>query len=269
MRALITGARGTVGRALSRTLQAQGFEVVAWDRARVPIDDYHAMKAFIERVAPEVVYHLAIASEPTGREGESWLVNYQWPSELAWITRHASVRFVFTSTAMVFSNNAWGPFTLDSEPDAGAGYGFEKREAEQRIFHQNPYATIARLGWQIGDDYDGNQLRAWLAERGRTGTIEASARWLPACAFLDDTAEALWRLLVRPPGLYQLDSNRGWSFYEIASALADIEGWTVQATDEFVYDQRLIDPRAAMPPLSARLKALAEIEPRPTGFAAG
>lgn len=257
MRALITGARGTVGRVLTRVLEARGFEVVPWDRSAVPIDRYDVMEDFVRDTAPDVLYHLAIASTVTGRAGEPWHVNYEWPSELAWICRHASVRFVFTSSAMVFSNDARGPFAIDHAPDASEGYGYEKRCAEERVFHQNPHATVVRLGWQIGHDLKGNQMRAWLAERAAAdGGISASTRWLPACSFIDDAAEALWRLLVRPPGLYQLDSNTRWSFHDIASAIAAEHGWSVKPTDDFVYDQRLLDDRVHLPALDTRLPAL-------------
>jgi hypothetical protein len=41
--------------------------VVGWDRATIPIDDYHAMDAFVACVAPEVLVHLAIASSRSPR----------------------------------------------------------------------------------------------------------------------------------------------------------------------------------------------------------
>ena len=160
MKAIITGARGTVGSALSNHLTAQGHQVVPWDRAVVPIDQYQPMDDFVRRERPDVLFHLAIASRSTGVANESWLVNYEWASELAWITRQLGVRFVFTSSVMVFSDNAKGPFTVDSKPDATKGYGYEKRIAEQRVFFQNPDAVVARLGWQIGDT-------AWLQQHDR------------------------------------------------------------------------------------------------------
>jgi dTDP-4-dehydrorhamnose reductase len=63
------------------------------------------MEAFVRGHAPDVLYHLAIASQSTGRgPNESWQVNYEWSSELAWITRSLGVRRVFASTATVFSD---------------------------------------------------------------------------------------------------------------------------------------------------------------------
>jgi dTDP-4-dehydrorhamnose reductase len=256
MKALVTGARGTVGSALCARLAQHGHEVIAWDRERVPVDDYHAMEAFVRASAPDVLFHLAIAARPTGRDNESWLVNYEWPSELAWITRILDIDFVFTSTAMVFSDRALGPFTRASVPDAPHGYGYEKRRAEDRVFAQNPRARVVRLGWQIGDAPGSNTMIDHLERTMQEhGEVRASTRWLPATSFLVDTAEALAVLPASPPGLYMLDSNTGWSFFDIARALSGLHGqrWTITATDDFVYDQRLVDGGVSMPSLAQRL----------------
>ena len=259
MKVLMTGANGTVGTVLRKHLTSRGAEVVAWDRGEVPVDDYHAMEAFVRRVQPEVLFHLAIASQNTGRENESWLVNYHWSSELAWICRMLGIVFVFTSTVMVFSDNAPGPFTIDSPPDAREGYGYEKRRAEERVGYQNPDARVLRLGWQIGEAPGSNNMIDFFEQKMREdGKIAASTRWYPACSFLPDTAAALAKVAGMSPGLYQADSNRRWNFFEIATALNQRHGnrWDIVSTDDFVYDQRMIDPRLNLPALSERLPEL-------------
>lgn len=263
MKTLITGASGTVGRALARRLERSGHTVVAWDRRAVPIDEYHAMERFVRDEAPDVVYHLAIASRPTGRAGESWLVNFEWSSELAWITRVLGVRMVFASTAMVFSDRAVGPFTRASVPDAAEGYGFEKRMAEERVRYQNPDVVVARLSWQIGDAPGSNNMVDFLDRQARErGHVRASTRWYPAAAFLEDTADALVALAGMPADVYMLDSNRSFTFHEIASALGRRHGgaWPVVATEDFVHDQRMVDERVAMPPLDERLPELRAVK---------
>jgi dTDP-4-dehydrorhamnose reductase len=231
-----------VGKALVAHLRAVGDEVVPWDRAKVPIDRYDEMEHFVRESDADVLFHLAVAG---------WAVTYEWTSELAWICRVLGRRFVFTSTAMVFSDRAVGPFTPSSTPDANEGYGKEKREAEARAFYQNPNATVVRLGWQIGDGTGANEMRASLLRR--EGPIEASVRWLPACSFLEDTAAALRRAAMATPGLYLVDSNTRWTFYEVARALV---GERVVPTEGFAQDQRMIDPRLKVPPLDTRLPAL-------------
>jgi len=257
-RILLTGANGTVGTAFRQCAAAHGAEVIAWDRAAVPIDRYQPMEDFVRATKPDALVHLAIASKGTGRPNESWLVHYEWTSELAWIARVLGVRFVFTSSVMVFTNDARGPFTLESLPDALEGYGYEKRMAEQRVFHQNPDARVARIGWQIGERAGSNNMIDFFARQMRErGHIRASTRWLPACSFLPDTAEALWTALSRPAGLYMVNSNARWSFFEIATALSKGHaGWRIVPTEDFVYDQRMQDDRLGVPSLATRLPGL-------------
>ncbi len=260
MKAMITGASGTVGTVLTHYLKEQGIKTVAWNRQEVDIDDYAEMEAFLQREQPDVLYHLAVASRPSGRENESWWVNYHWTSELAWITRTLNIKFVFTSTVMVFSDEAQGPFTIHSRPDAAEGYGFEKLQAEERIWEQNPQATIARLGWQIGHEAGSNNMVDFLAtQQAEHGRVEASTQWYPACSFLEDTAAALHALAHMPAGLYLINSNLRWTFYEIATALNEQHGrpWHIVPTEAFVYDQRMLDERVPIASLDKQLKTLA------------
>lgn len=259
MKALITGANGTLGKVLSNYLQSQNFEVVAWDRQAVPIDNYQAMEDFVRSVQPDMLFHLATSSQPTGRENEDWLVNYEWTSELAWICRQLNVRFIFTSSIMVFTNDAKGPFTLNSVPDAKEGYGYEKAQAEQRTLQQNPNAVIARIGWQIGESIGGNHMLDYLERQmADNGEIRASTKWYPACSFLADTAATLFQLAKGEAGLFLLDSNTSWTFYEIVSALNQQHGnrWKITPTEDFVYEQRMVDERVQIPRLKARLATL-------------
>ncbi len=252
MKLLVTGLRGTVGRALAR--QLAGHDVVGWDRTQVAIDRWDAIDGHVAAVAPDAVINLAIASQPTGRPNESWLVNHDWPSELAWSCRQRGIRFIHASSVMVFSPHAVGPFTLDHAPDATEGYGYEKRAAEARVLHQDPDAIVVRLGWQIGDAPGSNNMIDFFDRQLREhGRIAASSRFLPACSFLDDTAAAIARALTAPPGLYQIDGNEHHTLFDIARALA--RGPVVETTD-VVQDQRMLDVRLGVAPLRHRLPAL-------------
>ena len=259
MKAIVTGANGTVGHALKSRLEQHGWEVVGWDRKAVSIQDYWAMENFIRSVAPDAFFHLAIASKQEGIHNESWLVNWQWPSELAWIARQQQIPFIYTSTVLVFREDQQGPFLPEMAPGAMEGYGAEKRWAEERVRFQNPQARIARLGWQIGQTAGSNNMIDFLEKNQREhGRISASRRWLPACSFLEDTAGALERLVKSEPGTYHIDSNRGWNFHEIATELNKLRGnpWKVEANDDFVWDQRLLELNLEVAPLSERLGGL-------------
>lgn len=256
---LVTGANGTIGSVLTDFFQKKDVTVFKWDRRLVPITDYSIMEEFIRSIRPDAIFHLAIASNPVGLYNESWLVNYEWTSELAWIARILNIPFIFTSTAMVFSNLAKGPFTPSSIPDAPTGYGYEKRCAEQRVLYQNPKSKIVRLGWQIGNKPGSNNMIDFLDQAYKqNGKIYASREWLPACSFIEDTVQALESISYLSPGIYHVDSNRKWSFYDIVISLSikHNDRWKVEPTTDFVYDQRLLDDKIKLPDLKKHLKTL-------------
>lgn len=256
MKYLITGITGAVGTALKTYLVGQQEAVVGWDRTAVPPNNLPAAAEFLDAVRPDVLFHLAVPSQATGIENEGWLINVAWPTQLAQLCRQRGIRFLFTSSVMVFTDDAVGPFTPQSVPDAREGYGFEKATAEQRVREANPEVVIARLGWQIGASPGSNNMIDFLAKQD---VVRASEKWFPACSFLVDTAVTLHTLAHAAPDLYLLDSNDRWNFYEIASALNDRHGnqWRIEKTADFIYDQRMRDPRANMPALDKRLPSLA------------
>ncbi len=259
MKIAVTGASGTIGSALVPFLVGQGHQVVAWDRTKVPITEYWAMEEFLRSEGVNALFHLAVPSKPTGAPNESWTVNYQWTSELAWICKELGIIFVYVSTVMVFSSQKQGPFTIDTRPDAGDGYGMEKRLAEERVFHQNPASRVLRLGWQIGGPSGSNNMIDFLeAQSANTGLVACSTQWLPACSFLDDSIPILASMIERDSGLYQFDTNQKWNFYQIVFALNKELGrkWKVTATDTFVFDQRMVDNRLPSVSLKSRLPSL-------------
>lgn len=243
MKALVTGMNGTVAPALARAIRAGGGAVAAWDRSVVPIDDETAAWALLQREQPDVFFHLA-----TGPA--------EWAERCARLSAEAGVAFVFTSTVSVFGAAQRGPFAPGDEPAPDDDYGRYKLDCERRVQAAHPAASVVRLGWQIGTTDAGNHMGAFLHRTAREeGRIEASARWLPACSFLDDTAEALVAAVTLPSGLYHLGGNPGLSFFDIARGLNRLRGepWTVTWTEAPDRDTRLQDDRLPVRPITEHM----------------
>ncbi len=259
MHLLVTGGNGTLGTALRAAASGRGDGFTPWDRAACAPDDATGLTAYLDRIAPDALIHAAVPSTGTGRPDEGRLVNIDWTARLARAAAERGIPFLYISTVMVFSDNAKGPFTPESEPDATGGYGFEKLQGEHAARAANPDSRVARIGWQIGERATGNNMLVFFAEKMRTeGVIRASTKWLPATSFLPDTAAALLDLLAKPAGLYHVNANSRWSFFEIASALNVLHGghWRVEPSEDFVYDQRMVDPRVHIAPIELRLPSL-------------
>lgn len=257
IQALITGARGTVGTALCQHILQQGGSVHPWNREVHAPGNFDAARWLMDEYSPTVIFHLALPAKPTGAENESWVVNEHWTGQLAFLAAERKIPFVYCSTAMVFTNRAKGPFTVHSVPDEKEGYGYGKLLGERAAVSANANARVARLGWQIGNVRGGNNMLEHLeAQHERDGHINASTRWIPATSLLQDTAEAFLQIAAHKDcGVFHVNSNNRWNFYEIVCALNTLHGnrWTVKPNEDFVYDQRLLDDRLHISELSERL----------------
>ncbi len=253
-RVLITGANGTLGGAMRLYLNSFNIEVFTWNREQVSPFNFQEMKNYILAIKPDSIFHFAMASTDTGLDNESWKINHDWSRDLAIIANDLDIQFVFSSTAMVFSDIISGPFTKKSIPNASFGYGYEKLKAEESIQSVNPKNYIIRLGWQIGENYLGNNmLWHFENEQNHRNFVSPSNKWFPACSFLKVTVIEIVRITNQEKlGLYMIDANDGFSFYEIARQLnhKHKNRWTIVHDDSYVFDQRLIDENCRIPRLS-------------------
>ena len=247
MKALVTGMNGTVAPVLARALRASGAEVAAWDRGADPPDSPEAVAATIQREAPDWVCHLA-----TGPEA--------WAGWIAEACTPSGARMLFTSSVSVFAPREAGPIPPEAAPNATDDYGQYKARAEALVRAAAPQAVIARLGWQIGAAPGSNTMTDWMHREGTAhGVVRASARWHPACSWLEDTADALVRLMASGArGTYHLDGCGDLTFYDLARGLrAHLGGdWRVERTNEPAMDLRMADPRVAVRPVADRLPAV-------------
>jgi dTDP-4-dehydrorhamnose reductase len=241
MQILLTGMNGTVAPALARHLNDGGHGTLAWDRSVTSPDDPAAVRSFIEATRPDALVHLAMGSP-------------SWAETMAAVSAERKIPFLFTSTVSVYAHTQRGPLTPDVKPEPNDDYGRYKLECERLVRAANARAIIARLAWQIGTAPGSNNMVDYLERTYREkGRIDASTNWFPACAFLEDTSDALARLLTSgAPGLYHLDGNPGLSFFEIATNLNRIHGgrWNVVAAGEPVQDNRMDDPRVTLRPIT-------------------
>ena len=238
---LLTGMNGTVAPAIAEELRRRGCEVAAWDRSTVSSDDREAVARFIRELKPSALVHCAMG-------------NPQWAEDMARVCAEEGSKFLYVSSASVYGTHQQGPFTIEDMPEPSDDYGCYKLECEQRVRAVNDQAIVVRIGWQIALRRGGNNMVEHLAQKQvEEGHIAASTEWFPACSFLDDTARVLVETLEGAvAGIYLLDGNPGWNFWQIAVGLNRALGgsWEVRPTAEFVWNNLLKDNRLSRSDIS-------------------
>ncbi len=252
MKLLVTGMNGTVAPRLAEHARRAGHDVVPWRREDVSPDDPQACRAFLAACQPDAVAHLAFGAE-------------SWAGLLSQESARLGIPFVYTSTAMVFAARPNGPYLTSASPNPDTEYGRYKARCEDVVRAASPGAMVVRLAYQIDPGGLGNNLVAHVdAAAAGARAVAASTRWIPAVAFLDDTAAALLSFLVDPePGVHHLDANAdtGWTYLDLLTALrASLSrDWLIAAAEQPDHDQRLAESHR-MPGLDTRLRRV----PSPT-----
>ncbi len=146
MKALITGAGGFVGHHLIAHLRNAGDEVVATDRSTDGLDvlDAPALLDLFRKVRPEVVYHLAGASDVGGSwqtPQATFRANAEGTLNVLWAARETDTQRVLT----IGSADVYGKVTSDDLP----------LTEEQPLRPVSPYAASKVAA-------DAVALQAWL-----------------------------------------------------------------------------------------------------------
>lgn len=249
MKIIVTGMKGTVAPVLARELERHSHSVSAWDRRKIPPDDRRAVEDHLTALRPDAICHCATGSP-------------EWTETLARMACRLNAHFLYTSSVSVFGPHQQGPFGPDAEPRPADDYGRYKLDCERRVRAANPAAVVVRLGWQIGYAAGSNNMVDYLTRAQQAhGQLETSDRWLPACSFLEDTADALARLLADggSGGIYHLEGNPGLSFFQIVSRLNRYHGgaWNLIRTAAPVQDQRLAASVSGVAAITERLPDIA------------
>ena len=128
MKALVTGAAGQLGLAITRIL-GQDFEVVALRRAELDITDSAAVLQVTRRVRPDVIFNCAAYNDVDGAEGDpvtAMAVNGFAVRALATAARESAAVLVHYGTDFVFDGEAEQPYDELAVPAPKGVYGTSK-----------------------------------------------------------------------------------------------------------------------------------------------
>lgn len=154
MRVLVTGAAGMLGTDVCRAATGAGFEVLAYERARLDICDRHAVEAVMRRARPDVVINCAAWTDVDGAESSpkaALEVNVEGAATVARATQRSGGRILHISSDYVFDGSKSTPY-LESDPvNPLSAYGRSKLEGERAVAREAPEQhTIVRSSWLFG-----------------------------------------------------------------------------------------------------------------------
>ena len=208
---LITGATGTLARALSRACVRRGLDHVLTDRARLSLDSDESMARVMGEVSPWAVINAAGWVRVDDAETEPaacFAANAKGAARLARVCRDRGLPFVGFSSDLVFDGRSPTPYGEGDAPCPLNAYGRSKAWAEREVLALEG-ALMVRTSAFFSPHDPYNFASHVLRELGAGRTVPAAADLAISPTYVPDLADAVVDLLIDgESGLWHL-ANRG------------------------------------------------------------
>jgi dTDP-4-dehydrorhamnose reductase len=174
MRIVVTGGRGSLGRAFTELARGE-HEIVDFTHEELPVEDREAVLDRIREARPDAVLHLAAMTGVDACEEDpnrALAVNAGGTANVADAATSAGALLVYTSTDYVFDGEKEDPYVESDDPIPISAYGRSKLAGEEEARARAPEHLVVRTGWLFGgrDDFLTGALRR-MAEGEAVGAV--------------------------------------------------------------------------------------------------
>jgi len=151
MKIMVTGARGMLGRTLTRRFKEH--ELLGVDIDDFDITDAQAAEQAVSQFRPEVVIHCAAATNvddcQTNRDA-AWEANVNGTANIAEACAKSGARLIALSTDYVFSGESDRPYNEHDTTGPKTVYGTTKMLGEMAASKYCENSMIVRVAWLYG-----------------------------------------------------------------------------------------------------------------------
>lgn len=239
MRLLITGARGMMGRDLSRIAESEDHETWPTDIERlehdpedhVDVADLDALGRAFENFRPDAVMHLAAMThvDECERDPDSaYRVNAVGTQNVALLCRRHDLDLVYISTGSVFDGTKPEPYHEFDDPNPRSVYSRSKWAGEQIVRDLVPHHYVVRAGWMFGGGPEDKKFVAKMIDLARERDVLRAVddKFGSPCSTQDISRRCLELLATGQYGTYHAANAGMCSRFEMAQAIVEFAGVT-------------------------------------------
>ena len=236
MRALITGADGMLGSALTPLLSENGYEAFPTDinlinpkTEYLDVTDFSQAQSLINKVRAEIIFHLAAETNVDRCEmepGHAYKINTLATKNLALICQKCDIPMIYISTCGVFDGKKTDAYNEFDQPNPISIYTKSKYEGEIAVQKLLKKYFIFRAGWMMGGGKEDKKFVAKIIEiinKKNILTVVNDKRGCPT--FTKDFSQGMIKVIgVGDYGLYHLTNAGSTTRFDIACKIVMLLG---------------------------------------------
>lgn len=253
-RMFVTGAGGMVGSYVADVFKEWDLTLtdVVPGVERVDVTDRDLVRRAVERARPDIVLHLAAATDVDRCELEpEWAhrSNAVGTENVVLACQAGDIPLVYVSTASVFSGEKGAPYVESDEPGPVNAYAAAKLAGERAVTSRLSRYYVVRAGWMMGGGARDTKFVGKMTEliaAGRTPLRAVADTW-GTPTYARDLLGAVEGLLATDAyGLYHVGNEGTCTRHDMALAIREALGRpdvVVEAVDSSVFPLPAPRPR--------------------------
>jgi dTDP-4-dehydrorhamnose reductase len=232
---LITGATGTLGKALARICERRGLSYRLLTRQEMDIADPQSINTVLDQYNPWAVINAAGYVRVDDAERESELChreNALGPELLAAACARRQASLLTFSSDLVFDGAKRSPYVESDAPSPLNVYGQSKAEAERRVLEALPNALIIRTSAFFGPWDKYNFVTLALSSLSEERIFTAAEDTVISPTYVPDLVHASLDLLIdNESGIWHLANSGEITWAELAERAAALAGLDASLVD--------------------------------------
>ncbi|MCC3378373.1 dTDP-4-dehydrorhamnose reductase [Paenibacillus farraposensis] len=222
MKVLVTGASGQLGQDVVSVFQAQGHDVLGYNREQLDITNLEQAVKIVGQYQPDAVIHCAAYTAVDAAETDvdrAYQVNAAGTRNMALAAEKAGAKLVYISTDYVFDGTAEQPYHEYDNTNPQSIYGKSKRAGEVLTQTLSSRYFIVRTSWVYG--LHGNNFVKTMLKLGQEKPhLQVVNDQKGSPTYTVDLARFLAELVqTEKYGVYHASNSGSCTWYEFTQAI--------------------------------------------------
>ena len=228
MKILITGARGQLGKDVTKICQKEGHSVIACGSQDLNITRFEDVMAQVHCIKPDIIINCAAYNAVDQAETDweqAFLVNGLGPKNLALASVATGAVLVHYSTDYIFNGQNKQPYTLVDSPSPISRYGESKLLGEQVVMRHATRYYLIRVSWVFGSGNTNfvTKVLEWSKQKTQISVVDDQ---ISSPTYTKDLAQAsLDMIKTGDYGLFHITNSGFCSRFEWAKYILELIEW--------------------------------------------